>query len=175
MSGLMAGKRPWLSDFHPGGNGDYAYRGGHKQFSGGADCFRRFRLTVGICTAAAAACVIASGCLPVSALYNTAYVMLPYVIEVVLTVAFVWSAVRLLANGELLRGYVHRQTAQRLPVLGAALALAVAATLVCTVIFVALHWPVAPWFWGLIALQFILILSSLYSIKVLRAARWTDV
>lgn len=172
----MAGqRRPWLHDFHADENGAYAYRGSHKKFSGAPKDYRRFRLTFGVFAFCQAALVIATGCLPVSALYNTAYVMLPYLIEVLLTAAFVWAAVRLISGGELLRSYAHRQTAQRLPKLCVALAASEAVMLTCIIIYAALHRPVTAGLWTCLALQGVLVPISLYCFKVLRAAHWDDV
>ena len=169
------GRRPWLDEFQKRGDGEYVYQGSHKKFDAPAGRYARFRLLFGLCAAAAAAAVIASGCLRVGLLDRTAYVMLPYLLEVLLTAAFVWSAVRLLANGELLRGYVYRQTVLRLPKLGVALAGAAAATLVCAAVFAALHRPVLPGVWVYFALQAVVLAASLCGVRLLKKTEWTDV
>ena len=124
------GRRPWLDDMQLDESGKYAYRGSHMKFAGDDAAFRRFRLFLGICTAMLVLCPVAAGCLNVGVLDNTAYVLIPYMLEVVFTAAFAWASVRLLTKGSVVRSYIYKQTVQRLPVLCVLLAVAAGSTAV---------------------------------------------
>ena len=169
------GRRPWLDEIQLGGDGQYAYRGSHMKFSGDDSAFRRFRLTLGVCTALLAACAVAAGCLNVGTLDNTVWVLVPYMIEVICTAAFAWSAGRLLLQGSVVRGYIFKQTAQRLPVLAIVTAAAAVLTLgsaaVCSAIEKSWTVPVIVY----LLLQAADCAVSLLGLKVLKQAAWESV
>ena len=86
------GLRPWLDDIQLDGSGKYAYKGSHMKFAGDETQRKRFLLTLGLSMGGAAVCTVAAGCLNVSDADNTMYVLIPYMIEVIAAVAFVWSS-----------------------------------------------------------------------------------
>lgn len=166
------GRRPWLDEIQLGGDGQYAYRGSHMKFSGGDEAFRRFRLTLGICAALLAVCAVGAGCLNVGTLDNTVWVLVPYMIEVVGTAAFVWSAVRLLLQGNVVRSYIFKQTVQRLPVLTIVTAAAAALTLICAAVCSAIEQS-----WTAPVIVYLLLQAadcavSLLGLKVLKQTAW---
>lgn len=169
------GRRPWLDEIQLGGNGQYAYRGSHQKFSGDDNAFRRFRLTLGCFAACLAGCVVAAGCLNIGKLDNTVWVLVPYMFEVVLTAAFAWSAVRLLLQGSVVRSYIFKQTAQRLPVLAVINAAAAGLTLIGAVVCSAMEnsWTVPVIVYLL--LHAAVCTLSLLALKAVKRTAWESV
>lgn len=166
------GLRPWLDDIQLDGSGKYAYKGSHMKFSGDEAQRRRFLLSLGLCMGGAAVCTVAAGCLNVGDADNTMYVLIPYMIEVIAAVAFVWSSVRLLLGGSVLRSYVFDQTVKRLPVLAAVLAFGAAATLIGAAVFLILHKTVDVSIAVYLLLHAAVCALSLFGFQVLRKAKW---
>lgn len=133
------GRRPWLDDMQLDDSGEYAYKGSHMRFAGDEAASRAYRLKLGALSAVLLALTVAAGCLDVGELDNTHYVLIPYMLEVVLTAAFVWAAARLLLKGSLVRAYVFAQTARRLPVLAVLIALSAAATAVAAAVLLGMR------------------------------------
>ena len=169
------GRRPWLDDIKLEDSGKYAYKGSHMKFSGNALQRKRFFLTLGLCMGGAAVCTVAAGCLNVGTLDNTMYVLIPYMIEVVAAVAFLWSAVRLLLGGDVLRSYVFDQTVKRLPVLAAILALGAAATLIGAAVHLGLHKTINVPCAVYLLLHAAVCALSLLSLNALRNAAWESI
>lgn len=166
------GRRPWLDDIRLEDSGKYAYKGSHMKFSGDEAQRRRFLLTLSLCMGGAVACTVAAGCLNVGDADNTMYVLIPYMIEVVAAVAFLWSSVRLLLGGSVLRSYVFDQTVKRLPVLAAVLAVGAAATLTGAAVFLILNKTIDASTAVYLALHAAVCALSLLGFKVLRKATW---
>lgn len=169
------GRRPWLDDFKLEDSGQYAYQGSHMKFSGDAQLRKRFLWRLGLSMGGAAACTVAAGCLNVGDADNTVYVLIPYMIEVIAAVAFVWSAVRLLLGGSILRSYVFDQTVKRLPVLAVALAVGAAATLIGAAVFLILRRTIGVSDAVYLTLHAAVLALSLLGLRVLRGAKWESV
>jgi hypothetical protein len=169
------GLRPWLDDIQLDGSGKYAYKGSHMKFAGDEAQRKRFLLTLGLSMGGAAVCTVAAGCLDVGDADNTMYVLIPYMIEVIAAVAFVWSSVRLLLGGSVLRSYVFNQTVKRLPVLAAILALGAAATLVGAAVFLILHQTIDASTAVYLFLHAAVCALSLLGWKALRSAEWESI
>ena len=169
------GFRPWLDDIRLEDSGKYAYKGSHMKFSGDETQRKRFLWRLGLSMGGAAVCTVAAGCLNVGDADNTMYVLIPYMIEVIAAVAFVWSSVRLLLGGSVLRSYVFNQTVKRLPVLAAILALGAAATLVGAAVFLILHQTIDASTAVYIFLLAAVCALSLLGWKALRSAEWESI
>ena len=169
------GRRPWLDEIRLGGDGQYAYRGSHMKFGGEEAAFRRFRLTNGVLTACLAVCVAATGCLNVGTLDNTVWVLVPYMLEVVFTAAFAWSAVRLLLQGSVVRSYIFKQTVKRLPVLAVIDALAAILTFGSVVVLSAIEKSFPAPVIIYLLLQAAVCALALLELKVLKRAAWESV
>ncbi len=169
------GLRPWLDDIRLDGSGNYAYQGSHLQFSGDANWFHRFKIRLGILVGVLIASAIVAGCLNVGELDNTALVLIPYMLEIIFTAAFAWAAIRLLSSSSIMRSYIHKQTAGRLPVLSLLLAVAGAATAVCAAVFMMLKeaWSVT----GVccLVLHLLVCAAALLAYRVLRSASWKPI
>ncbi len=169
------GLRPWLDDIQLDGSGKYAYKGSHMKFSGDEAQRKRFLWRLGLPMAGAAVCTVAAGCLNVGDADNTMYVLIPYMIEVIAAVAFVWSSVRLLLGGSILRSYVFDQTVKRLPVLAVLLALGAAATLTGAAVFLILHQTIDAATAVYLLLHAAVCALSLFGFKALRKAKWETI
>ena len=169
------GRRPWLDEIQLGGDGQYAYRGSHQKFSGDDEAFRCFRLTLGVAAALVAVCVVAAGCLNVGTLDNTVWVLVPYMLEVVLTAAFAWSAVRLLLQGSVVRSYIFKQTVKRLPVLAIVNAAAAVLTFGSAIVLTAIEKS-----WTTPVIVYLLLHAAVCALallewKLLKRAKWESV
>jgi len=169
------GRRPWLDDIQLDGSGKYAYKGSHMKFSGDALQRKRYLWRLGVYMGGAAACTVAAGCLNVGDLDNTMYVLIPYMIEVIAAVAFVWSSCRLLLGGSVLRSYVYDQTVKRLPVLAVILFAGAAATLCGAAVFLILHKTIGVFTVLYLLLHAVVLTLSLLGFKVLREAKWETI
>ncbi len=169
------GRRPWLDEIRLGGDGQYAYRGSHMKFGGDEAALRRFRLTNGALTACLGVCVAATGCLNVGRLDNTVWVLVPYMLEVVFTAAFAWSAVRLLLQGSVVRSYIFKQTVKRLPVLAVVDALAAILTFGSAVVLSAIEKSFPAPVIIYLLLQAAVCVLALLELKVLKRAAWESV
>ncbi len=169
------GFRPWLDDIRLEDNGKYAYKGSHMKFSGDETQRKRFLWRLGLSMGGAAVCTVAAGCLNVGDADNTMYVLIPYMIEVIAAVAFLWSAVRLLLGGNVLRSYVYDQTVKRLPVLAVVLAVGAAATLLGTAVFLILHKTIDVSTAVYLVLHTAVCALSLFGFQALRKAKWESI
>ena len=169
------GRRPWLDEIKLEDSGQYAYKGSHMKFAGDDDAYRAFRLKLGVLASLLAAFAVAAGCLNVGELDNTYYVLIPYMLEVVLTAAFVWSAVRLLLKGTLVRAYVFTQTARRLPVLAILIAASAAATAVAAAVHLILQRTIGVSTGVYLLLHAADCAATLVCFKVLRNVKWETV
>ena len=169
------GRRPWLDDMQLDDSGEYAYKGSHMRFAGDEAASRAYRLKLGALSAVLLALTVAAGCLDVGELDNTHYVLIPYMLEVVLTAAFVWSAVRLLLKGTLVRAYVFTQTARRLPVLAILIAASAAATAVAAAVHLILQRTIGVSTGVYLLLHAADCAAALVCFKVLRNVKWETV
>ncbi len=169
------GLRPWLDDIQLEDSGQYAYKGSHMKFSGDDAAYRAFRVKLGVCAALLAAATVAAGFLDVGELDNTYWVLIPYMLEVVLTAAFVWAAARLLLNVAVVRSYVFAQTARRLPVLAVLIALSAAATAVAAAVLLALRRSIDLSCGIYLLLHAADCACALIAFRVLRGAKWESV
>ena len=169
------GRRPWLDEIRLEDSGQYAYKGSHMKFAGDDDACRVFRLKLGVLSAVMLAFTVAAGCLNVGELDNTYDGLIPYLLEVVLTVACVWAAVRLLLKGTLVRAYIFAQTARRLPVLAVLIALAAAATAVAAAVLLGLRRTIDLPCAVYLLLHAADCAAALVCFKVLRNVKWETV
>ena len=112
------GRRAYLDDFRRSASGEYIYTGAYYSRSGGYS--RREHLArLWPAGAVLIAAAVARGCIPVAGMaggtLHSLYVLIPYLCELICAVSVVWALVRLSANPEPLREYVHSATAAILP------------------------------------------------------------
>ena len=112
------GRRAYLDDFQKTASGEYVYTGKVHHFQSG-EVDRRQALTgLWAITAAMAAAVIVSGCVPAPGMSNTFYVLLPYAGELLSVASVVWLMCRLTAGGDPLRDYIYRATVAQMGLRG---------------------------------------------------------
>lgn len=103
-----------VSQFTRGAGGEMVYVGRYYSFQGDEGAYRRnMRLCIAFAAIMAVA-VVACGMMPVPALYNTWYVIAPYMLTVVAVASLVWAVCRMAYWGNPLREYVYDATVKRL-------------------------------------------------------------
>ncbi len=115
------------------------------------------------------AAAVVRGCIPAAGMLNCAYVLLPYVGELVCAVSVVWALVRFSANEEPLRDYVYNATAAILPVRAVFTACFAAAALIGEIVYFAINgFAGVP----LVILHAVCGICALLVCKVSRAQEW---
>ncbi len=104
------------SQFTRGAGGELAYTGRHYTFceqdvSYQESMRRRIALAAGATVA-----VLACGFMPIPALVNTWYVLVPYMLTVLAVASLVWAVCRIGYWGNPLREYVYDTTVKQLPI-----------------------------------------------------------
>ncbi|MBE6990569.1 MAG: hypothetical protein E7426_07480 [Ruminococcaceae bacterium] len=108
------GRRDYLNDFHMDLSGQYVYTGALYRYAGTLPR-RKAMLRTGLMAAAMAVFTVVAGCLDAPAMFGTAYVLLPYLGQVIAAALSVWAAGQLIVSGKELRAYVYRATVEKLP------------------------------------------------------------
>lgn len=109
------GRRAYLNNFEKKADGNYEYRGDYYSLSGGEKETRgqlRCLLAGGI---AILALILIEGCFPVPGLSRSAYVLIPYVVQLAGAAGVCAAVVRLFAAEYPLREYLYETTIQKLP------------------------------------------------------------
>ena len=166
------GRRAYLEDFRRSASGEYIYQGAHYSRKGGLS--RSGHLArLWPAGAVLILCAAARGCIPSAGMAGgiiaSFYVIIPYICELLCAVSVVWALVRFSANGEPLRAYVYRATAEILPVRAAFAAAFAAAAFIGEVVFCATHgWEGVP----LIALHAAACAAALLVRRFSKAQQW---
>lgn len=118
----MAGKKRkrWnraakASQFAPGAGGEMVYTGRYCTFCGGEEDYRRSKRARYALSALMGVAALAGGMIPVPAMVNTWYVILPYMFTVLSVVSVIWAVCRMGYWGNPLREYVYDATVRQLP------------------------------------------------------------
>ena len=119
-------KHAYLDDFEKDLNGNYQYRGAHYYYKGTQPRGKALAGLWVLC-GGGAACLLAAGFVHGATAHAPFWLLLPYMAGLLAGVYVLYLLVRLTAGGDLLRAYIHEQTAQKLP--GVCLAAAVLAAL----------------------------------------------
>lgn len=128
------GRRAYLDDFEADKDGNYVYKGKVIVWPARQETRKPLLLRSWLLAAVIAAAVLVSGCVSGTGMETRAYVLLPYVVEVILMAYMCASLGRLTAAGAKLRAYVYDQTIGRLPYLTLFLAALAAACLVMQIV-----------------------------------------
>ena len=104
------------SQFAPGAGGELAYTGRYFTFQETEVSYRESMRRRIAFTAGSAVAALACGFMPVPALTNTWYVLLPYMLTVLAVASQVWAVCRMAYWGNPLREYVYDTTVKQLPV-----------------------------------------------------------
>ena len=131
------GRRAYLNDFQKNGAGGYVYKGDLYRYTAGEKQRKKDLLLLWVWYAFAVVFAIAAGCLPAEGLGRSAFVLLPYLVEVGGLAAVGWALCRITAGGELLRAYVYEATVLKIPRRAWVAMIGAAATLVGGIVYVA--------------------------------------
>ncbi|MCD8052104.1 MAG: hypothetical protein LUE89_10570 [Clostridiales bacterium] len=115
MAGRKWGVNAHTDEFHRTASGEYVYTGGHYAYQGGGRSRRRAMAGLVALWAASFAATVAAGCIPGTGMQQRAYVILPYVVQMVASVSLGWGIGRLVTGGDPLRAYVYEETVGSIP------------------------------------------------------------
>lgn len=104
------------SQFAPGAGGELVYAGRYFTFQETEVSYRESMRRRIALTAGSAVAALACGFMPVPALSNTWYVLLPFMLTVLAVASQVWAVCRMAYWGNPLREYVYDTTVKQLPV-----------------------------------------------------------
>lgn len=104
------------SQFTPGAGGELAYTGRYYTFQETEVSYRESMRRRTVFAVGSTVAVLICGFMPVPALVNTWYVLLPYMLTVLAVVSQIWALCRMAYWGNPLREYVYDTTVKQLPV-----------------------------------------------------------
>lgn len=107
-------RRAYLKDFKADESGKYSYRGKTLHSSRDLSSYQKEIRTALAAFAAVLAAQLAAGCIPGTGMEGHVLMLLPYALGIGCTVRILWILGRLLANGNSLREYVYKATAEKL-------------------------------------------------------------
>ena len=161
----------YLDDFKTDDKGNYIYKGTVYGFDESSVSWGRACLNLWLFLAGAAACQIACGCIPAAGMFNTAYVIIPYALGMLMLGLTIYRMVNLSFAGSRVRGYIYAKTVDRFE-----------PELYITVIFMGItafgevvHDMIAgldAWTLGFLAVQLLGVLACLGFIRYLNAQVW---
>ena len=107
-------RRAYLKDFKTDDSGRYSYQGKTLHSSRDLSSYQKEIRTALTVFAAVLAAQLAAGCIPGTGMEGHVLMLLPYALGIGCTVRILWIFGRLLANGNSLREYVYKATAEKL-------------------------------------------------------------
>ncbi len=111
-------RRAYLDDFKKNENGQYTYEGTLYRLAGDEKTRKKRICNMLLACGVLLCSVILNGFLPVPGLQNSAFVLLPYAVELIASVSCCVGMARMLAAGRRewrLREYIYESTVQKLP------------------------------------------------------------
>lgn len=109
------GKNSYLNDFHPNLAGEYIYEGAYFTCRTAGEAQKKLRSRLWAAAAAMLLCAVAGGCIPAPGMRNCAYVLLPYVGELLAAVSVVWAFAKLGGDWARVREYTYERSVTVLP------------------------------------------------------------
>ena len=107
-------RRAYLKDFKADESGKYSYRGKTLHSSRELSSYQKEIRTALTVFGAVLAAQLAAGCIPGTGMEGHVLMLLPYALGIGCSVRILWIFGRLLANGNSLREYVYKATAEKL-------------------------------------------------------------
>jgi hypothetical protein len=108
-------RRAYLDHFQKSASGEYVYSGDHYAYQDRGTPRRKALGVLWLGLGAAAALILAGGCIPAPGVGGCAYVLIPYVAAVICVFMGLWAMSQLALGGEPLREYVYQDTVEKLP------------------------------------------------------------
>ena len=169
-------RRAYLKDFKTDDSGRYSYQGKTLHSSRELSSYQKEIRTSLAAFAAVLAAQLAAGCIPGTGMEGHILMLLPYALGIGCTARILWIFGRLLANGNSLREYVYKATAEKLDgYLTAAQvlpAVVVTDAVICTVR--GTFHPLGAGPMILLLSQAMLFLAAFLTIKRRPAGRWSE-
>ncbi|MCR5794832.1 MAG: hypothetical protein K6G61_05755 [Solobacterium sp.] len=103
----------YLDDFETDDNGNYIYKGTVYGFDEASVTWGRACLYLWLFLGAAAVCQVACGCIPAAGMFNTAYVIIPYALALLMIGLTAYRMVNLSFTGSRVREYVYAKTVEK--------------------------------------------------------------
>ena len=116
-----------LDCYQRSASGEYIYTGSYMTYVEEGRSRRRLLTELWCMGAGASVCLLAGGFLPVESFTGCGYVLVPYMLALLASIAVLWHLGELTGGGEPIKTYVYEATVPRIPrlsvlsVLGAAL------------------------------------------------------
>lgn len=108
-------RRAYLDDFKKSESGDYVYEGAMYAFNERKESRQHMLGKVcGLCGTLIVTAVI-NGFLPIPGLQNSAFVLLPFAVELVAAISCCVAVGRIIINGKAMREYIYQSTVLKLP------------------------------------------------------------
>lgn len=170
-------RRAYLDDFKKNDSGDYVYEGAMYAFCERDESRKKMLAKVcGLCGALVFTAVV-NGFLPVPGLQNSAFVLLPFAVELIASISCCVAVGRIILNGKALREYVYQATVMKLPGRSAIALFGAGAALFGELLYLAQDFSQARSVYVLIffVLQLASFGSALYLHRESKAQRWEKI
>ncbi len=167
-------RRAYLDDFKANDGGDYVYEGAMYAFCEKEESRKQMLGKLcGLCGILVLTAVV-NGFLPVPGLQNSAFVLLPFAVELIAAISCCVAVGRIIINGTSLREYIYQATVLKLPGRSAVALFGAGAALIGELLYLAQDvararsWYVMLFF----VLQIISFGSALYLHRESKAQKW---
>ncbi|MBQ7688476.1 MAG: hypothetical protein IJT27_04585 [Clostridia bacterium] len=127
-----SGRRAYLKEYKRSVDGGYVYTG--ERYAPAGDG-KRSIFSLCVMTAVLLAAVLIGGCVNVTGMRNTFYVILPYIGEAAALFALCWQLVRLVSGGKNVKAYVLNAVKRHLPTASLLVSVFAAAVMLAHTVF----------------------------------------
>lgn len=100
----------YLDDYKRGMDGKYVYYGRHYIFEGTQQELRRYKWILGITDLLLAALFVVGGCLDAGAIWNSWFVILPFMLEAISIFLLLWKTITLMMEKSPVKAYLYKKT-----------------------------------------------------------------
>lgn len=104
-----------LSHYQQTASGELIYTGDYQTYVDRGTSRKKLLIELWCLAIAAGGCLLAGGFLPVESFRGCGYVLLPYMVALLSTVAVLWYLGELTGGGEPLKTYIYESTVLRIP------------------------------------------------------------
>ena len=105
-------KREYLNAYQAGEDGRLTYTGEYRSWADKKEAFSRYAWRQLALSGAAFLCPFAAGWFPETGMEGCFYLLLPYAAGLLITALLMWTAVRILKEGPVIKEYVFRRTVE---------------------------------------------------------------
>ena len=108
-------RKEYLNEYKQDENGSFSYSGKYYRLYGDAGEVRKIKIILILGVIAMAAPIVGSGCIDAAGATGAYYVVIPMIGEFITLFVIGWNVVKLLAQGEKVKGYVLDQVESKVP------------------------------------------------------------